>query len=91
MIAPRSRIFGKSAMTIDVREDGTYRGQTLTPEGTRHAAGTWKAAGEEITLVVVTRDGKPVDAPDTKVAVLHEGRLLFEPSETTQPLVMRRK
>jgi hypothetical protein len=81
----------RSALTIEIRADGTYRGQVSADDGLHHATGTWTAKEPELTLVVLAEDGKPPAKPDTKTATLVDGRLLFDTSETTQPLVLRRR
>jgi hypothetical protein len=78
----------KSAMTIEIRSDGTY---SATADGAVQATGTWKGVESELTLEVLTEAGKPVKDAPARAAVLHEGALVFESSATTQPLVMRRR
>jgi hypothetical protein len=90
-VDPDVKAIERSAFTIEIKADGTYRGQVSGDDGLHHATGTWTAKDDDVSLVVVAEDGKPPAKPDTKTATLHEGRLLFDASETTQPLVLRRR
>ncbi|OHB76707.1 MAG: hypothetical protein A2Z34_05510 [Planctomycetes bacterium RBG_16_59_8] len=78
MMKMMEEMFKTMKMTLDIKADNSFT-VTMEAMGKKSSAkGTWKLAGEKLTMTTTEEDGKAKDSPDNKDLTFKDGKLFIE-------------
>jgi hypothetical protein len=76
---------------LELKADGTFVSRATAGNDVFSAAGRWRTSLDQITLETLEENGQKRDPPDEKTGTYRDGALHFDVTETTQPIVLRKR